>query len=298
MNKIIIGTLLVFLMLSCQKKEAYNYIKNYYQDVYLAEEAYYKKDYKKVVEIMSTVENKCELINQSMIYEIEKYAESTAHIGKNEKTFELIRKLILKGYELDDFKTNAAFQNIINTTQWHDVEKEFDLLHTQYLNSINLELRKKVSEMTRIDQLYRQRGQYNQQKCDSIDTINEIELKQIIATYGYPDDKVIGGYKIDQKSVNPMILLFHFDDFDYWTKTLKELIKTGQAPPNSLGNFVDSYQRRVPEEKKFIYGIYDNSGEEDIIEFDKLDDRRISIGLPPMKLMKSIDSLKRRHYGF
>ena len=37
------------------------------------------------------------------------------------------------------------------------------------------------------------------------------ELKEIIATYGYPDDKVIGGYKIDNQPVDPMILLFHLD---------------------------------------------------------------------------------------
>lgn len=121
-------------------------------------------------------------------------------------------------------------------------------------------------------------------------------MKQIVAQYGYPDDNIIGGYKIDNQHIVLSILLFHFDDYDYWTSTLKELIKKGQAPPSSLGNFVDSYQRRVLEEKKFIYGIYDNSGEKEIIEFDKLDERRVSIGLPPMKLKRSIDRLKNMQY--
>lgn len=285
-------------MTSCQKKEECNYVENYYQPVYLAEEAYYKKDYNKVFELMSNVENKCELINQSMIYEIEKYAESSARIGKNEKTFELIRKLILKGYEINDFKTNDAFQNIIDSDEWTELEKDYDHLHKKYLSTINLELRTKIDEMTTVDQLYRQNYYQNKQKNDSIDIVNEKELKLIISKYGYPDKKIIGDQRINDQDYDPMILLFHFDDYNYWTKTLKELIKKGQAPPSSLGNFVDSYQRRVPEEKKYIYGIYDNVGEEKIIEFDKLDERRISIGLPPMKLKKSIDSFKKIFYGY
>ena len=146
--------------------------------------------------------------------------------------------------------------------------------------------------------MYRQRGEYDQQKSDSIDAINELELKRIIENYGYPDERIIGGFKIDNQPVDPGILLFHFDDYDYWTSKLKELIKKGEAPPRSLGTFVDSYKRRVPEEKKFIYGIYDNSREESIVDYDKLDERRVSIGLPPMKLKKSIDSLKRIYYGY
>ncbi len=284
-------------MTSCQKNKECNYIENYYQTVYLAEQAYYKKDYHKVVELMSKAEMNCELIDQPMIYEIIKYAESSAQIGENEKAFELLRKLVLKGYELSDLKNNDAFQKIINSDNWTELENDYDSLHKEYLNSINLELREKISEMKRIDQLYRQRGAYDQQKCDSIDAINEMELKQIIAKHGYPDDKIIGGYKIDNTPVDPMILLFHFDDYDYWTTTLKELIKDGQAPPSSLGNFVDSYQRRVPEEKKYIYGIYDNVGEEKIIEFENLDERRVSIGLPPMAIKKSSDSLRRIHFG-
>lgn len=125
-------------MTSCQRHTECNYIENYYQPVYLAEEAYYKKDYKMVFELMSKVENDCELIDQSMIYEIKKYAESSAHIGENEKAFELIRKLILKGYEITDLKTNGAFQNIINSDKWNELEKEYDTLHRRYFTQLIL----------------------------------------------------------------------------------------------------------------------------------------------------------------
>lgn len=298
MRKIILSILVILTTFSCQKNSECNYIENYYQKVYLAEEAYYKENYKRVFEQMSEAEKNCELLNQRGIYEMLKYAESSAHIGEKEKAFELIRKLLLKGYEINQLENNEAFQSLVGTDKWTQLEKDYESLYKEYLSSIDLELREKITEMKRIDQIYRQRGEYDQQKCDSIDSINEIELKKIVENQGYPDERIIGGFKIDNQPVDPGILLFHFDDYDYWTSKLKELIEKGEAPPRSLGTFVDSYKRRVPEEKKFIYGIYDNSGEESIVDFDKLDERRVSIGLPPMKLKKSIDSLKRIYYGY
>ncbi|WP_400078265.1 hypothetical protein [Winogradskyella sp. R77965] len=296
--KRIILILILISTVSCQKKNECNYIENYYQKVYLAEEAYYKEDYQKVFEQMSEAEKSCEVLNQRGIYEMLKYAESSARIGKKDKALQLIRQLLLNGYEIDQLANNEAFQNLVGLKEWSQLEKDYQSLHNEYLNSIDLELREKIAEMKRIDQMFRQRGEYDQQKSDSIDAINEPELKRIIEKYGYPDERIIGGFKIDNQPVDPGILLFHFDDYGYWTKKLEELIEKGEAPPQSLGNFVDSYQRRVPEQKKYIYGIYDNVGEESIKEYEKLDERRVSIGLAPMQLKRSIDSLKRIYYGY
>lgn len=290
--------MILISIVSCQKKNECNYIENYYQKVYLAEEAYYKEDYQKVFEQMSEAEKSCEVLNQRGIYEMLKYAESSARIGKKDKALQLIRQLLLNGYEIDQLANNEAFQNLVGLKEWSQLEKDYQSLHNEYLNSIDLELREKIAEMKRIDQMFRQRGEYDQQKSDSIDAINEPELKRIIKKYGYPDERIIGGFKIDNQPVDPGILLFHFDDYGYWTKKLEELIEKGEAPPQSLGNFVDSYQRRVPEQKKYIYGIYDNVGEESIKEYEKLDERRVSIGLAPMQLKRSIDSLKRIYYGY
>ncbi|MDT0622031.1 hypothetical protein [Croceitalea vernalis] len=297
MRKIILVISLILICISCQDNTECNYIESYYQEVYLAEEAYYEEDYQKVFDKMSEATLNCKLLNQPMIYEMMKYAESAARIGENEKTFELIRELILNGYEINQLTDNDGFKNVIETAEWKKIENEYENLHSEYLNSINLDLREEIGEMERADQLYRVRGEYNDQKIDSIDAINEEKLKKIVKDFGYPDDRIIGGYKIDNQHVNAGILLFHFDDYEYWTRELKELIKTGQAPPRSLGTFVDSYKRRVPEEKKYIYGIYDNARENEIVEFEKLDARRTSIGLPPMALKKRVDELRRAYYA-
>jgi len=294
----------IFLLVSCKEKKECSYIEDYYQLVYEAEKAYYLEDYQKVFDKMSDATSSCELINQPMIYEMEKYAESAAIIGKEKKALELIHKLILNGYTIDQIEENEAFSSIVKTKDWDKIENEYSDLRENYLNSINLELREQISEMQNADQYHRQLLSNKGINRDSIwliinktDSINDIKLKQIIEDYGYPDQRLIGGYNIDQRQIDPGILLFHFDDYDYYTKNLKKLINKGEAPPASLGNFVDSYQRRVQEQKKYIYGIYDNVGPDQIIDYDNLDKRRKSIGLAPMKLKKSIDSLKRIYYN-
>ncbi|WP_299524074.1 hypothetical protein [Winogradskyella sp.] len=292
MRKIIILTLLALWTFSCQKETDCNYIDNYYQTVYLAEEAYHKKDFERVVALMAKAEANCELLNQPIIYETLKYAESAARLGKNKKAFELIRNLILKGDKITYLKDIDAFQNIVNTNQWLELEKDYDSLRNEYLSSINLELREKIREMSRLDQIYNNPKIDGIKLSDSMDAINEKELKQIIAEFGYPNESLIGDFKIDFTPVGIGTMLFHFDDYDYWTTTLKEFIKKGKAPPISLGNYVDSYQRRVPQKEKYIYGIYNNASEKNIIEYDKLDERRIAIGLPSMKLKKTLDSLR------
>lgn len=296
---------LVILLISFTSKNDNSYIKNYYQHVYLAEEAYYKKEYQTVFSEMTIATEKCEVLNQIEIYEMEKYAESAARIGKTEKALELIQKLILVGYEIESLRQNEAFVTITQTSKWKKIEREYPKLHQTYLKSINLGVRKQISEMTNADQYHRELLRHTGIKSDSIwkiinrtDSIKDCKLKIIIEKYGYPSEKIIGDYSIDKKTVDAQILLFHFNDYDYYTKKLFELIDKGEAPPQSLGNFVDSYQRRVKVKKRFIYGMYQNAGEDQIIDYDKLDERRISIGLPPMKLQKSIDSLKKAYYGY
>ena len=83
-----------------------------------------------------------------------KYAESSAHIGKNDKAFQLIRQLLLNGYEIDQLANYEAFQNLVGLKEWSQLDKDYQNLHNEYLNSIDLELREKIAEMKRIDQMF------------------------------------------------------------------------------------------------------------------------------------------------
>lgn len=297
---------IAILITSCEsEKKECSYINDYYQHVYSAEEAYYKGDFQKVVDEMEKATQNCELLNQTQIYEMLKYAEASAQIGETDKALSLVRKLIQNGYKIDDLREEEAFSNLVNTSEWKKIEKEYPKLREEYIASMDLDLRKEIMQMVAADQYHRVLLEDKSLNRDSLfliinktDSINDSKLQHIIETKGYPDHRIIGVYNIDKEHVDPGILLFHFDDYDYYTQTLKRLIDQGKAPPQSLGNFVDSYQRRVKTQKRFIYGIYDNVGEDRIMDYDKLDERRVSIGLAPMQLKRSIDSLKKVHYGF
>ncbi|PHN08470.1 hypothetical protein [Flavilitoribacter nigricans] len=295
---------LLLLFMACKQEKDCSYIKDYYQTIYLAEEAYFLGDFQRVYDLISEVESHCALLNQRGPYEMLKYAEAAARIGKDEKALQLVRDLIFEGYEIDQLAQKDAFVQLAAGPEWKAIALEYDTLRRQYLHTIDLDLRKQVVEMKDADQYYRSMLRKPGINRDSIykiigrvDSINDRKLKNTLDRYGYPGERVIGGYNIDDQQVDAGILLFHVDDYDYYTTTLKRLIEQGKAPPESLGNFVDSYQRRVKDQKKFIYGIYDNVGEEQIIDYENLDERRVSIGLPPRSLKSRVDSLRRAYYG-
>ena len=304
MKHLISVILFIVLISSCEQKKDCSYIDDYYQNIYLAEQAYYQENYQLVVDLMDKACMNCEVLNQSEISELYNYAESAARIGDHKKAMTLVRKLILSGYNIQQLANNEGFNPLVKTKDWQELEANYNKLHQEYLNGINLELRQKIAEMTKADQYHRRMVNIPGMNADSIwvlinrtDSLNDLQLKEIIEKYGYPNERIIGGFNIDQQQINPGILLFHFHDYDYYTKVLKQQIDEGKAPPKSLGNFVDSYQRRVKKRQRFIYGIYDNVKEDEIIDYENLDDRRISIGLPPMELKRNIDSLKKVYYG-
>jgi len=297
-------TFLVIISSACQQKQNCSYINDYYQLVYLAEEAFYKKDYKAAYNLLTEADNNCKLLNQKLIGEMMIFAQCAARVGDKDKALLLVRELILKGYDIQKLSNNEAFENLLNTEEWKLLEENYNHFRNEYLNSVDVDLRKQLAEMTYYDQYYRKMLN-NTSNEDSVwrlikntDSINDVKLKEIINAYGYPNESIVGNVFWDGENIDPGVLLFHFDDYKYYTETLLPLIDEGNAPPNSYGNFVDSYQRRVDSTKKFIYGIYDNATSEQIFEYEKLDERRVAVGLQPLALKKSIDSLKRIYYKF
>lgn len=291
MKNLILLSILLFVFLNSCREKQFSYIDDYYQTVYIAEEAFHKKKYQKVFDLMSELEKKTQLLNQGEIYEIMKFAISSAYLRKNKKTIELSKELIFHGFDIKYLEDEIAFSEIIKTNEWKKLIEEYPELHKEYIKTINIDLRNELKEMTRNDQKYRLSMNIPRINKDSlwrlqtpIDSFNNVRLQEIINEYGYPNSRIIGGYSIDEVFVDPSIILHHVVGNDYYTKTLLKQIDKGKAPPSTLGNYVDSHQRRVKEKKKWIYGIYDGVDSSEFIDYENLDKRRISIGLAPLKL--------------
>ena len=157
-----------------------------------------------------------------------------------------------------------------------------------------MDLRAELQAMREIDQ--RLVGQ--QEKRDSVFKVNDKRLVDIFNKFGYPNEQVVGNYGIDFTSADPTILLLHTDDsirINYFIPKVKEFVKNGKCPPNTLGTMYDNLElfNKQPQ----THGTYQsqNGGYANMIsDLSKVNANRAEIGLPSLKLTKEIDSLKRQ----
>lgn len=269
---------IIFFVFSCEEKMNYNYIENYYQYVYDADIAYLEEDYDKAYLLLKKAEANCPLLNQPIYYEVAKLAELSIIRNKYNDALKYIERLIkIEGYDFSNFENNPQYIFLHEYEEWKDLKENHKLYKEKYISKLNLVLREEIKDMKVLDQMYRQRGEYNMEKCDSIDTINENRIKEIIKQYGVPDKDVIGPYKLDMTHVNIHAMFMHFADTSYFKKVLLPLVKQGKCSPDIYPSMVDSRQRRTGE---FIYGTYSNHSEDDVIDSKNLNKRRLSVGLP------------------
>lgn len=272
-----------FVLIACQEKSNHNYIDNYYQLVYKADIAYLQEDFKTTYDLLKQAEANCPLLNQPIYYEVDRLAELSVKFNKNDDALNYIERLVKEeGYEFSNFENDDFYRKPLESyDKWKDLKQNHIKYQEAYLSNLNLELREEIKKMKVLDQMYRKRGEYDWKKCDSIDNINEARMKQIIKQYGFPTEKIIGAYRLDNSSVSVSAMFMHFSDTAYFKKVLIPLVKQGKCPPEIYPNMIDSRQR---ETREFIYGIYSNSDESDIIDFKNLNKRRVAVGLPTKEI--------------
>lgn len=298
--RIALPLIFIFLTSCSQKKETgCDYITDYYQTIYQAELAYELKEYGKAFELYQSAFNKCTPINTRTYNEIGKYTEICLILRKDKQALDFIESDLNNGYELKWKLENPAYGRIFKTEGGQKLITRYDNIRSEYLMRINLELRKEIQEMSRLDQLYRF-GKYVQDKQDSIDNINTKRLIEIFEQFGYPNDRVIGSYSIDQIHTDISTMLLHTDDsirMNYFVPKLKEFVKAGVCSPKILGEVIDQFHLYNGQPQ--IYGTYrgQNSRYATMIEDrTQVNKNRISIGLPSLELDEKIDSIKAINY--
>lgn len=289
------------LIISCSQrnKPACNYITDYYQTIYQAELAYELKNYEKAYKLYQSAFNSCTPINTSTYNEIGKYAEVCSILGHDKQALDFIELGLKNGNELKWNLEDPVHSKIFKTEGGQKLIAKYDKIRSEYLKGINLELRKEIQEMNRLDQLYRNE-QYQENKQDSIDKINTNRLRAIFEKFGYPNDQVIGSYSVDQKNTDIITMLLHTSDsirMSYFVPKLKEYVNAGACSPKTLGQVIDQFY--LYNNQPQIHGTYEaqNSKYANMIgDRKQVDKNRISIGLPPLELDERIDSIKRINY--
>lgn len=277
-----------------------NYIKEYYQLIYQADVSFLKKDYKACLSSLTKAFNSCNPIEMPMYYEISTAARCSALLRKKDMCFQFLEEAILKGATLEMFEKEEIFRKIMEDERWEKLKYEYPKMREKYLKSINLNLRQEIIKMIEDDQLYRtSNNKENLIRQNIIDSLNTLKIVEIFNKYGYPNEKIIGNYTIDNKDVDISSLLLHTKDsirIAYFIPKLREFVETGASSPSTLGVVIDQYQlyNGLPQ----IYGTYRsrNGTMAQLLNQEKLDSLRTSIGLPPIQLQTERDSLINKIY--
>lgn len=282
----------LFLCIACQEKEPCDYIEEYYQDVYEAELAYWGKDYQKAYDLLKGVESRCKLLNQSIIREPEMMAKLSIKIGKPQAAFPYIQRMLKEGMSFDSFLNNDAYTILHEYEEWKYLERNASTFKTAFEEGINKKLREEIIAMNDLDQKVLQKP-VDYDEVRQVNNTHKNRIKEIFKEYGYPHSGLIGKSKTGERT-DIKVLLMHFLEPEYFSPLLIESTRKGIAPAGFVGYIVD--RKDLAERDSFTYGIYDNADASQIKDFKNLNKRRISVGLPPWKLKKRVDSLRSAYY--
>jgi hypothetical protein len=126
----------------------------------------------------------------------------------------------------------------------------------------------------------------NKEEWEKVDKENAENIKLLIAKYGYPSIKKIGGYNLNNKSANVHILFMHASKDNresYILDLMLESVKKGECEPTDFATVYDKYLMVTGKYgDKVLYGELRNPKkniDELIVNPKKIDPIRKSIGL-------------------
>jgi uncharacterized protein YnzC (UPF0291/DUF896 family) len=217
-----------------------------------------------------------------------------------------LEKSFIQGVPIWMTRTNELTKQALKYTTTQSTIERYDSLRTIYINSINLEIRNVIDSLYVIDQLYTTkvndgfilfRHTYHGIRWLKNNKKQFAILNEIIDTYGYPDERLIGLPRNLEDSIQQMkhfnfwgpsllesktyIMLIHYYSnprADINNKLLKN-IKLGYMPPYQYGALNDFMAKWGKEKYGEFY--YYNVWHQDTDHSNDLDieNRRKSIGL-------------------
>lgn len=281
---LILISIVVALSCSIQKvsntSKEVNYIP-YYLKVYEADSLYIVGNYQKSYEILDSLFQKYEPLNQEIFYEMNTYVYVAFKSGNFKEIRTILVKLISEwGYDYNDL-------NIEIKNKFKFSKEELIKLKKIYENSVKSSIRSKIIEMNEQDQRYRNikhsmflNKNDSFSKLKTIDSLNYNLLLHFIAKKKL-DFKEIG-YRNRKQNTNIDVLLIHVADIDssnLLKNSILKLVTEGKLTPLNYALIVD--RDSLNQNQK--YESFNNSNE--ITNSEKIDKSRKDIGLYPLKYM-------------
>ena len=190
------------------KLSAQNYL-NYYEKINEAEIANLDKEFKKADSIYRIA---FELVEKPFKDDYLLASINSEKLNDNQKTYDYLKSGILVGLTEKTIKKELPVFK--KSDEWKSLKKEYDSIREEYLKSLNLTLRKELTEMVDKDQASRHPIFGSLKKSKKIDSYNYKRLLEIIKENNgkWPDRFIIGDGNENGKYAfgEITIMLHHF----------------------------------------------------------------------------------------
>lgn len=273
-----------------------NYIENYYQLIYKGQLHYLKENFDSAYIYLKQAEKNCPLLNNPQTDEIGILAEVAVRKKLYDEAKKYVELKLKNGYKIEFYENDSIYTDFRKHPLWEELKSKSDTIYNNWYSKLNLNLRKELIQMNVEDQRVR-RAPVDFDEMNRVDSININRLKEIFREYGYPNQNLIGSWHIDKEHADIYTMVFHIpkEETEYFKPIFLEFVKCGKVEyPGIYANLIDSNDR---VRGIFTYGIYNNVDADKIEDFENLDKRRTSVGLPPWRMHKEIQSLINKKYN-
>lgn len=287
----------LFGIWGCDQK-AKNYIEDYYPLVYKGDLAFFKEEYDQSFRLLREAVEMLEPPNFEPYRELEKLANLAARLGEHQIALDYLGQLIDRGYPLETFLRDTTYASLWQLPEGDALKDNYSQLRASYEAKIKHALREQVRKMNEEDQRYRSRPDRHQFREEQLrlDSMNIAQLREIFEKWGYPGPQLIGHIPPDSTEQLGVINILMRTDGDvrqeYFIPKMKTFVANGTCPPHDLGLLIDQYY--LTQDGFQLYAtMFGPKGLFPIKDRQKLDERRLSIGLPTLKMEMQRDSVIR-----
>jgi hypothetical protein len=281
----------------------------YYQLIYEADIAHLEGNECLAYEKLQQAEKNCTLLNQAVYREMEMYGMLLLKNKNFDKAIHYMEKLateygIAPGYILSPLEKDSILASnllakypVFNDSILPAIMKKCNEFYTPECKQLIAELTDILNsdQEVRVDWEKKLGGADAsalafQTKLKETDSINANRFFEIEKKYGYPTMKQYGDNTNLSVGINALVL--HISDYYDIQEKMLQYVREGKCEPLLYGIIVDrntkvrSLMLTQGREGKIVYAAYYNAKDNEIVDIEHLDERRIAIGMPTREMYK------------
>ena len=280
-----------------------NYI-SYQKEINRCESYILQKDYTDATKLYDSIFNSynfCFAQDYFVALQVACFTNDTTRV------VEYLKKCLKAGVKINYITTDTITKKICSAKFIHGRIKNINSLIFEYYQSIDIDYRGFLMELTSIDQYYRDKHQiihnfhpirksvWNIRWKKEVKDLVEKRLIPKINKFGYPGEKLIGlkeSWMLDKYRTNDLedvtaLLIFRhyysYKNIDYSNLLLEELHK-GNITSNHYAIIMD-YMAKFGNTDNY-YNQWHNDPDNSLENLSKINSKRIKIGLEPLNEYK------------